>query len=89
MSSVSGYDREAVNVKGISCFKSSAVFGEFERDFEKSLRKSEVVLGDNLEYMKHLLAREGMAGSIQFTYIDPPFYSKNSYAARIRVGVKI
>ena len=23
MSSVSGYDREAVNVKGISCFKSS------------------------------------------------------------------
>ncbi len=86
MSSVSGYDREAVNVKGISCFKSSAVFGEFERDFEKSLRKSEVVLGDNLEYMKHLLAREGMAGSIQFTYIDPPFYSKNSYAARIRVA---
>ena len=38
--------------------------------------------GDNLEFMKLLLAG-GLSGKVQLVYIDPPFFSKAKYEAYV------
>ena len=43
-----------------------------------------LALGDNAAFMKHLID-DGMEGKIQQIYIDPPFFSKASYDAVIKV----
>ncbi len=53
-------------------------------DFSKTSGiKNQLVQGDNLEYMKHLL-NKGMEGKINLIYIDPPFFSKNDYKVNIK-----
>ena len=44
-----------------------------------------VSLGDNLEYMMHLIKEKDMAGKIQLIYVDPPFFSSGKYQASIRL----
>ena len=44
-----------------------------------------LAFGDNEDFMKYLLKKEGMAGKIQQIYIDPPFFSKASYDAVVKV----
>ncbi|MGN0735904.1 MAG: DNA methyltransferase, partial [Anaerovoracaceae bacterium] len=53
---------------------------------EEEMGESEnlLALGDNAAFMKHLL-EGGMEGKIQQIYIDPPFFSKASYDAVIKV----
>lgn len=41
--------------------------------------------GDNLDFMKHLLDEQNMAGKLQLVYMDPPFYSNASYDAVIKL----
>ena len=45
---------------------------------------SELVLGDNLMYMRWLLER-GYGGRFQTLYIDPPFFTKAKYNATVKV----
>ena len=47
--------------------------------------KNLLALGENGAFMKALLQDENMAGQIQMVYIDPPFFSKSSYDAVIRL----
>lgn len=47
--------------------------------------KNRLALGENGAFMKALLQDEKMAGQIQMVYIDPPFFSKSSYDAVIRL----
>lgn len=47
--------------------------------------KNRLALGENGAFMKALLCNENMAGSIQMVYIDPPFFSKASYDAVVRL----
>ena len=53
---------------------------------EEELGESDnlLALGDNAVFMKHLL-EGGMGGKVQQIYIDPPFFSKASYDAVIKV----
>lgn len=41
--------------------------------------------GDNLEFIQYLLREKDMEGKLQLVYMDPPFYSKASYDAVIRL----
>lgn len=41
--------------------------------------------GDNLKVMKHLLD-QGYGGKLKLIYIDPPFFTKASYDAVLKVG---
>lgn len=45
---------------------------------------SQLVLGDNIKWMRHLLKNKSMKEKIQFIYIDPPFYSKADYKINIK-----
>ena len=48
-----------------------------------------ICLGDNLEYMIHLIKNKGMAGKLQLIYVDPPFFSSGKYQASIRLESEI
>lgn len=41
--------------------------------------------GDNLEFIQYLIREKDMEGKIQLIYMDPPFYSKASYDAVIKL----
>lgn len=41
--------------------------------------------GDNLAFMRYLIKEKDMAGRLQLVYLDPPFYSKASYEAVIKL----
>ena len=43
---------------------------------------NKVFCGDNLKYMKSLLD-EGLAKTIDFIYIDPPFFTESTYKAQV------
>ncbi len=45
---------------------------------------NQLVFGDNIKYMRHLLKNKGMKEKIQLIYIDPPFYSKADYKVNIK-----
>jgi len=49
---------------------------------------SALYYGDNLKLMKFLLENRDMKGRIKLIYIDPPFFSKSSYDAVVRVDGK-
>ena len=44
-----------------------------------------LALGDNMDFMAHLLDSGEMAGKIKLIYIDPPFFSKAKYDAVIQL----
>ena len=44
----------------------------------------ELYLGDNAEYMRNLL-RSGHAGAFSLIYIDPPFFTRSSFNASLKV----
>ena len=44
-----------------------------------------LALGDNMDFMAHLLNSGEMAGKIKLIYIDPPFFSKAKYDAVIQL----
>lgn len=46
--------------------------------------KSELVLGDNIDYMKRLI-QNGNSEKFKLVYIDPPFFTKSKYNATINV----
>ncbi len=46
---------------------------------------NELFLGDNLTYMKGLLEK-GCAGAFSLIYIDPPFFTRSSFNASVRVN---
>ncbi len=41
--------------------------------------------GDNLDFISYLMEEQDMAGKLQLVYMDPPFYSKASYDAAIKL----
>ena len=41
--------------------------------------------GDNLDFIKYLIDSQNMEGKLQLVYMDPPFYSKASYDAVIKL----
>lgn len=41
--------------------------------------------GDNLEFIQYLIREKQMEGRLQLVYMDPPFYSKASYDAVIKL----
>lgn len=41
--------------------------------------------GDNLEFINYLMREHDMKGKLQLVYMDPPFYSKASYDAVIKL----
>ena len=45
---------------------------------------NELFLGDNLTYMKELLER-GCSGAFKLIYIDPPFFTRSSFNASVKV----
>lgn len=45
---------------------------------------NELYLGDNLTYMKELLGK-GYAGAFRLIYIDPPFFTRSSFNASVKV----
>ena len=49
---------------------------------EAPVYKSELALGDNVEYMRNLL-REGYAGKFSLIYIDPPFFTRSKFNAAV------
>lgn len=53
-----------------------------------SAMDSSLYYGDNLKLMKFLIEKRDMAGRIRLIYIDPPFFSKSSYDAVVRVDGK-
>ena len=59
-------------------------FGEFEL-MEGYSEGSLLCAGDNEDLMKYLLQKRDMAGKIQQIYIDPPFFSKATYDATVKV----
>lgn len=63
------------NVQGSFSAESFAGFGE---------RDGELHLGDNAEYMKDLLKR-GCAGAFKLIYIDPPFFTRSSFNASVKL----
>ena len=44
-----------------------------------------LALGDNADFMRGLLHEHGLAGKLKLIYIDPPFFSKASYDAVLRL----
>ena len=52
--------------------------------FEAGAVPSELALGDNVNYMRWLLAN-GYAGRFRLIYIDPPFFTKAKYNATVNV----
>ena len=45
---------------------------------------NELYLGDNMQYMKELLKR-GFAGAFRLIYIDPPFFTRSSFNASVKL----
>lgn len=41
--------------------------------------------GDNLEFIQYLIREKNLEGKLQLVYMDPPFYSKASYDAVIKL----
>lgn len=66
--------------------------GSFELTEEYGTSENLLAHGDNAAFMKYLLensaARESMEGKIQQIYIDPPFFSKASYDAVIKLQIE-
>lgn len=48
-------------------------------------KESILAKGDNLEFIQYLMREKQMEGSLQLVYMDPPFYSKASYDAVIKL----
>ncbi|MCI9596070.1 MAG: site-specific DNA-methyltransferase [Firmicutes bacterium] len=44
-----------------------------------------LVHGDNLAFIQYLMREKGLEGKLRLVYMDPPFYSKASYDAVIRL----
>lgn len=44
-----------------------------------------LVKGDNLDFIRYLIQQKSMEGKLQLIYMDPPFYSKASYDAVIKL----
>ncbi|MBR3375847.1 MAG: hypothetical protein IKG71_08685 [Firmicutes bacterium] len=59
-------------------------YGEFEL-LEGYSEGSVLCFGDNEDFMKFLLQKQDMKGKIQQIYIDPPFFSKATYDATVKV----
>ncbi|MBE6036003.1 MAG: site-specific DNA-methyltransferase [Clostridiales bacterium] len=47
-----------------------------------------LALGDNLDFMDHLIKDRSLAGKVQMVYIDPPFFTKANYGAEIKLNAK-
>ncbi|MCB6992606.1 site-specific DNA-methyltransferase [bacterium 210820-DFI.6.37] len=50
-----------------------------------SSSESLLARGDNLDFIQYLLRERGLEGKLQLVYMDPPFYSKASYDAVIKL----
>lgn len=77
-----------------------AAFNEGLRQFELIMAENEeeyhisevyngggigkVIHGDNLSLMINMI-RQGMSGSLQLIYVDPPFFSNEKYQASVRI----
>ena len=60
----------------------SGADSEDRGDGDTAQCRSELFLGDNLEYMNRLVT-EGYAGSFSLIYIDPPFFTKSKFNATV------
>ena len=66
--------------------EADAVFRQMDSWGEE---RNEMALGDNMEYMLHLIKDCGMASKIQVVYIDPPFYTKEKFMSSIKLHSEI
>lgn len=48
--------------------------------------ESILALGDNEAFMRWLLYEKSMAETLQFIYLDPPFFSGSNYSAEVRLN---
>lgn len=53
--------------------------------YGNSSPESILAKGDNLEFIQYLIREKNMEGKLQLVYMDPPFYSKASYDAVIKL----
>lgn len=66
--------------EGEKAFYPVEQIGRGEQSGESLLAK-----GDNLEFIRFLMGKRELEGKVQLIYMDPPFYSKASYDAVIRL----
>lgn len=70
--------------------KGRALYEQVQGSFDASheargmWEMNELYLGDNMEYMKELLKR-GFAGAFRLIYIDPPFFTRSSFNASVKL----
>jgi adenine specific DNA methylase Mod len=59
-------------------------YGQFTL-YDNISEGSVLCYGDNADFMKYLLQKKDMAGKIAQIYIDPPFFSKATYEATVKI----
>lgn len=65
--------------------KGGAVSPAEQESGREELPPNMLAHGDNLAFIQYLLRERDMEGKLQLVYMDPPFYSKASYDAVIRL----
>lgn len=66
-------------------FKITEISGKQECDESAGRDINLMCKSDNLAFMKYLITEKNMAGKVNLIYIDPPFFSKSSYDAVIKL----
>lgn len=83
---------DAMSRSGNKTFKVKEAYGSCytpDDNFNGSIGNTNcIAMGDNLEYMIHLIKDKDMAGKLQLIYVDPPFFSSGKYQASIRLESK-
>lgn len=76
--------KEYEKIKSADLVKDPFVAVE-KKDLRGVAGGSVLAQGDNLQFIKYLLEEQSMEGKLQLVYMDPPFYSKASYDAVIKL----
>lgn len=56
------------------------------RDQMGSAGENQLILGDNLDWLRHLVRHKATMQKISLIYVDPPFYSGSNYQAEVRIS---
>ncbi|QHI71225.1 DNA methyltransferase [Aminipila terrae] len=64
-------------------FTTSEIYGDSDSAEENILAG-----GDNLNFVKHLLARKRFHEKIALIYVDPPFFSKADYKMQVKINAR-
>jgi len=76
--------KEYEKIRAVSEIKKPFIPVE-KKDIRGVSEGSVLARGDNLDFIKYLIDSQGLEGKLQLVYMDPPFYSKASYDAVIKL----